>query len=258
MPTADAPLSGVRVLVTRPPAQAATLMNLVRAAGGEPIPFPTLEIEPIAPDEAAVQRLMESDTVIFVSANAATCAYPLLRDLDGRARRILAVGRATRRTLEQMGCRDVYTPESGRGTSEELLASPPLENVSGHCVCIVRGMGGRGTLAHELVSRGARVSYLECYRRRPAAPDPAVLDRALDGPDGSLVITTTSVTGFARLLELAPAGRKPALLARPLVVIGGRQKAAALAHGWKGPVLEAGAGDAEILATLTGWREQTP
>lgn len=234
------------------------LMDLVRAAGGEPIPFPTLVIEPVVPDDAAIQRLLESDTVIFVSANAAACGYPLLRDLEGPARRILAVGRATRRTLEQMGCRDVDTPESGGGTSEELLASPPLEDVSGHRVCIVRGEGGRGTLKHELVSRGARVSYLECYRRQPAAPDPAVLGRALDAPDGSLVISATSVTGLASLLALAPAGRKPGLLARPLVVIGGRQKAAALEYGWKGLVLEAGAGDAEIVATLAGWREQTP
>lgn len=258
MPTADSPLSGVRVLVTRPAAQATTLMNLVRAAGGEPVPFPTLVIEPVAPDNVAIQRLRESDTVIFVSANAAACGYPLLHNLDGPARHVLAVGRATRRKLEQMGCRDVYTPESGRGTSEELLASPPLEDVSGHRVCIVRGEGGRGTLKHELVSRGARVSYVECYRRRPAAPDPAILDRALDAPEGSLLISITSVTGLARLLELAPAGRKPGLLARPLVVIGGRQKAAALEYGWKGLVLEAGAGDEEIVATLAGWRELTP
>lgn len=258
MPTADSPLSGLRVLVTRPAAQAATLMDLVRAAGGEPIPFPTLVIEPVVPDDAEIQRLSESDTVIFVSANAAACGYPLLRDRAAPAPRILAVGRATRRTLERMGCPDVYTPESGQGTSEELLASPPLENVSGHRVCIVRGEGGRGTLKHELVSRGARVSYLECYRRQPAAPDPAILDRALDAPDGSLVISTTSVTGLAELLALTPAGRKPGLLARPLVVIGARQKTAALEYGWKGVVLEAGAGDAEIVATLAEWREQTP
>lgn len=258
MPTADAPLSGVRVLVTRPAAQATTLMNLVRAAGGEPVPFPTLVIEPVSPDNTEIQPLRESNTVIFVSANAAACGYPLLHDLEGPARRVLAVGRATRRMLEQMGCRDVYTPESGRGTSEELLASPPLEDISGHRVCIVRGEGGRGTLKQGLVARGARVSYLECYRRRPAAPDPAVLDRALDAPDGSLVISTTSVTGLAELLALAPAGRQPGLLARPLVVIGSRQKAAALEYGWKGLVLEAGAGDAEIVATIADWREQTP
>lgn len=258
MPTADSPLSGIRVLVTRPAAQAITLMDLVRAAGGEPIPFPTLVVEPVAPDHTEIQQLSESDTVIFVSANAATFGYPLLRGLDGPARRVLAVGRATRRTLQELGCRDVYTPEGSRGTSEELLASPPLEDVSGHRVCIVRGEGGRDTLKQGLVSRGARVSYLECYRRRPAAPDPAVLDRALGAPDGNLVISTTSVTGLANLLALAPPEIKPGLLARPLVVIGGRQKAAALEHGWKGLVLEAGAGDAEIVATLTRWREQTP
>lgn len=245
------------MLVTRPASQASALVNLVRAAGGEPVLFPTLVIDPVEPARPQIERLSESDTVIFVSANAAAYGYPLLRDLAGSTRRILAVGRATRQALREMGCREVYSPDGDGGSSEELLASPLLDNASGRVICIVRGQGGRETLKRTLASRGARVSYLECYRRLPADSDPAILARALDAPHGALVVSVTSVAGLANLLELAPDEYESTLLARPLVVIGNRQKAAALKLGWTGPVLTAGAGDAAIVAAIAAWYEQT-
>lgn len=258
MPTADNRLAGIRVLVTRPASQAAGLMDLIRAAGGEPVPFPTLAIEPAAPGAAQVEQLSNCDTVIFVSANAARHGYPILRRLDDTGRRIIAVGRATRQALADMGCRDIDTPAGGPSSSEGLLALPSLQDVAGRAICIVRGRDGRETLKRGLAARGARVSYLECYRRLPPdGPDTTVLTRALGDGDDRLVVTVTSVTGLTNLLEMAPGDCRPWLLERPLVVIGGRQRAAALESGWNGPVLEAGAGDAEIIETIAAWREQT-
>lgn len=258
MPTADSRLDGVRVLVTRPAPQAAALMDLIRAAGGEPVAFPTLAIESLAPDAAQIDKLADSDTVIFVSANAVRYGFPILRELDDTGRRIMAVGGATRRELETMGCPEVYAPAGDQSTSEGLLALPVLKNVGGRGICIVRGQGGREALREALAARGARVSYLECYRRRlPPEPDTALLARTLADEHHALVITVTSITGLANLLQLAVGGDLPRLRARPLVVIGGRQKGAALEKGWTGPVLEAGAADAEIVDTIAAWREQT-
>lgn len=258
MPTADGRLAGVRVLVTRPASQATDLTALIRAAGGEAIVFPTLAIEPLAPEAAQVGKLAACDTVIFVSANAARHGFPVLRDLDGTDRRVIAVGNATRRALEALGCRDVDTPAGDQGSSEGLLASPALANVTGRAICIVRGAGGREVLREALTARGAAVSYLECYRRvLPPEPDTAALLRALDDGHRALVISVTSVTGLTNLLRLTPDEHLPRLLARPLVVIGSRQRTAALENGWLGPVLEAGAGDAKILETIADWRHQT-
>lgn len=256
MPTADAELAGTRVLVTRPALQAANLVALIRAAGAEPVPFPTLAIEPLAPDAVQLEALSVSDTVIFVSANAATYGYPLVRELGEAGLRIAAVGRATARTLEQLGCREVYTP--AQSTSEGLLASPFLQAVAGRSICIVRGQGGREALKQTLTSRGARVSYLECYRRRrPSDPDTGILARALDDEHTPLMVSTTSVAGLVNLIAMAPEPYRLRLLACPLVVIGGRQKDAAREHGWTGPVIESGAGDAEIVAAIVTWRKQT-
>jgi uroporphyrinogen-III synthase len=258
MPTADTRLEGIRVLVTRPAAQAEGLMRRIREAGGKPVPFPTLEIEPVAPAPAQVEELARSGIVIFVSRNAVVHGYPILRAVDDARRRIIAVGQATRRALEDMGCQDVYTPAGNRGSSEELLASPALQDVAGRAVCIVRGPGGRELMKEQLTSRGARVSYLECYRRRrPVETDTGILVRTLEDRHGALVVSITSITGLAHLLEMTPASRRNDLLGRPLVVIGRRQRTAALAKGWTGPVLEAGAGDADIVETIAGWCEQS-
>lgn len=257
MRTVESRLAGIRVLVTRPASQATRLAALVSDAGGEPIVVPTLVIEPVAPDAAQIEQMARSDTVIFISANAAVHGYPLLREIEGAARRVVAVGRGTTRALEDMGCREVYTPPVDQSTSEGLLASPVLREVAGRSICIVRGMGGRDALKSGLESRGARVSYLECYRRRPPPqPESAELTRALDDGRGTLVVSVTSASGLANLVDMTPQAYLPRLLARPLVVIGGRQRSAALRHGWTGPVLEAGAGDTEIVETIAAWRDQ--
>lgn len=257
MPTVESPLAGIRVLVTRPASQATRLAELVRDAGGEPIVVSTLIIEPVEPDTAQREQLARSDTVIFISANAAAYGYPVLRDLESNERRVIAVGRGTTRALEGMGCRDVYAPPGGQSTSGGLLESPVLRDIVGKSICIVRGQGGRDALKTGLESRGARVSYLECYRRRPPPePETAELIQALDGERGTLVVSVTSVTGLTNLLDMTPEAYLPRLLARPLVVIGGRQRAAALGKGWTGPVLEADAGDAEIVETIAAWRNQ--
>lgn len=257
MPTVESRLAGIRVLVTRPASQASRLVELVRRAGGEPILVPTLVIEPVAPDTAQIEQLARADTVIFVSANAAAYGYPVLSDLEDAGRRVIAVGRGTARALAGMGCRDVYAPPGDQSTSEGLLESPGLGDAAGRSVCIVRGQGGREALKTGLESRAARVSYLECYRRRPPPePDTAELIRALAGEGGTLVVSITSTAGLANLLDMTPQAYLRHLLARPLVVFGGRQRSAALRHGWTGPVLEAGAGDAEIVETIAGWRDQ--
>lgn len=255
-------MTGTRVLVTRPASQAEALATLIEQAGGTPVRFPTLTIAPIRPPDPAVAALSKADLVIFISANAAAHGYPFLDEPGGRERRIIAVGRATRAALERAGCRDVYDP-GPRSSSEDLLAQPILHDVSGKHVCIVRGQGGREMLRETLASRGARVAYLECYRRdmpRDADTDALVdmlEDTELDDGGCSIpVVTSTSNTGLSNLLRMTPARYRARLLDLPLVVIGARQEAAARREGWLGPVLAAGAGNEQLVETLIAWRRE--
>ena len=75
MMAASTPLAGHAILVTRPAHQAAALAELIRARGGEPVLFPTIEIRE-APDQRplrdAIADLPAMDLAVFASANAAS------------------------------------------------------------------------------------------------------------------------------------------------------------------------------------------
>jgi len=66
------PLDGVTIVVTRPAAQATRFLALARAAGARCIPYPTLQIDRTALDDAARARLQSRawDWAVFTSANA--------------------------------------------------------------------------------------------------------------------------------------------------------------------------------------------
>lgn len=170
----EGPLRGRGVLVTRAAHQAQPLMDLLRAAGGEPIAFPTLEIQDVADKatlNALIDRLESFDLAIFISPNAVARAMNLIE-----ARRtfpahlaVAAIGRGSARELKRFGVPEVLAP-AARFDSEALLELPALRALAGKSVIIFRGEGGRELLGDILAQRGARVEYAECYRRaRPQA-----------------------------------------------------------------------------------------
>lgn len=172
------PLAGRGILITRAAHQAQALIDLVRAAGGEPIAFPTLEIQDVA-DQAAlnalIDRLDSFDLAIFISPNAVAKAMNLIRARRALPARlaVAAIGRGSARELRRCGIAEVIAPAT-RFDSEALLELPALRDVAGKSVVIFRGEGGRELLGDVLAQRGARVEYAECYRR--ARPQSATGD----------------------------------------------------------------------------------
>ncbi len=194
------PLDGVTIVVTRPAAQASRLLELARAAGAACVPYPTLQIDPIALDDATCARLQSRawDWAIFTSANAVEsaleqCPAPL-------AARHAAVGRATARALEQHGITVDACPESAN--SEGLLELQEFAALAGRGVLLVKGSGGRELLRDALRARGADVLELAVYRRSVTAPTAAAaaqLHSALTSA-GPLVVVVTSAEILQSLL----------------------------------------------------------
>lgn len=205
-------LSGRGVLITRPREQAPALAERVRASGGEPILFPTIEILPPENMDAVygvISRLEEFQLAIFVSPTAAVRGHATVsgtRAWPGHLR-VAAVGAGTAKALADRGLRDAISPAE-EADSEALAALAELQELRGCSVVIFRGQGGRDWLRGRLEARGARVEYAECYRRaRPQADSRALLARWQTG--GVEAVSVTSAEGLANLFAmLGPTGEE--------------------------------------------------
>ena len=172
------PLNGIGIAITRPVDQAKKLAALISEAGGTPILFPLIEITPLsdyAQFESVIQHIANYDWAIFISSNAVQNGMPrLLKQGIPTNLKFAAIGPVTATELQSFGVKDVLIPSSHaehgdeskvRFDSESLLALPEMTQVSGKKIMIFRGVGGRDVLAETLKTRGAQVTFAECYQR---------------------------------------------------------------------------------------------
>jgi uroporphyrinogen-III synthase len=255
---AGLPLAGRGIVVTRPREQAEALARRIRAAGGEPLLFPAIEIRELpdlGPLFERIDRLDEYDLAIFISPNAVHKALNLVHARRAGKRwpgglKVAAVGRGSRRELEQQGFTEVIAPAS-HADSEALLALPDLSAVAGKRVVIFRGDGGRELLGDTLAARGARVEYAECYRRaRPVADSAPLLTAWARGAVHA--VTVSSAEGLSNLFDMLGKLGQQWLRSTPLFVPHPRVAEAAARLGVR-EVLVAGASDAELLARLVAY-----
>jgi uroporphyrinogen-III synthase len=164
-------LSGFTIVVTRPADQAKKLNALITELGGKVIDFPLIDIAPLndyAEFNAKIAHLDQYDWLIFISSNAVQNAMPRIEQLWTNKLpsnlKYAAIGPVTAQTLNKFGVKGVLIPE-GRFDSEALLTLPPMQEMQGKNVMIVRGVGGRELLANTLKSRGASITFAECYQR---------------------------------------------------------------------------------------------
>jgi uroporphyrinogen-III synthase len=179
----------VRVWVTRTQPGADRQAATLRAAGYEVVVAPVLRIVPVA----AAPPAAPFHWVLFLSEHAVRLGLPALQQAGALVgARVLAVGARTAQKLRDAGV-DAETPELH--TSEGLLALPELQQVRGHRVLLVRGVGGRDLLAETLAERGAEVVSFACYRR----DDLPTLDADARRCDAVIVASGDGLRQVARL-----------------------------------------------------------
>ncbi len=247
-------LAGVEILVTRPAKQSVQLARLIRDAGGEPILFPALEIEPL--EEAAIAPVLDHlplfNLLIFVSPNAARVAMPRIAKRGGvpAHAKVAAVGPGTAAELKKSGVRDIISPREGFD-SEALFAELSIMPLGDSRVLIVRGQGGREFLDENLRSRGATVEYLECYRRVKPDRDMREL-MSHSGREGMQACLATSSNIVENLFEMAGEAGRSWLCGMPFFVPHPRVAATAFSRGVR-RVFVAGNGDEALLAGAQTW-----
>ncbi len=193
-------LHGLRIAITRPQGQAGELIGRIRAAGGEAIALPLLEIagpeQELSAEELA-RRLQAAGLVVFISPNAVRMACRLLPAAHWPRVPLACIGQGTARALREAGLGEPLVPPAG-ADSEALLALPELASLEGRRVLIVRGEGGRELLADTLARRGARVEHAVVYRRLPILPDLRALRRL-----GEVIFVITSSEALQVLMAAA-------------------------------------------------------
>ncbi len=210
-------LEGKRVLVTRPRAQAAALIEKLAGLGAVPVVFPTIEIS--APEDPALLDRAIADLpayrwVIFTSVNGVTAFWQRLAGLAKDKQvfsgvQVAAIGPATAQALQERGVRPDFVPDEYIG--EAIL--PGLGDVAGQRILLPRADIARKALVDELSRQGAYPEEIAAYRTVPAQPDPQALRELEQGVDIATFTSSSTVRNFFELLG----GQAQALLAGAVI-----------------------------------------
>ncbi|MHB8460835.1 MAG: hydroxymethylbilane synthase [Candidatus Limnocylindrales bacterium] len=225
-----------RVLVTRAASQARSLVAALRERGIDPVPIPTIEIEPAAPADlvrairAGIEVGGSIAWVIVTSPNGATAAVAgaaRLGDVLGAAR-WAAVGTATAAVLSAAGIRDVWLPSVARAHAigEDL----PIH--VGDAVVVIRAGSGDPALTAALTARGARVAEVVAHRtiEGPATSRDRLHSVLSEGRlDAILFASGSAVRGLMSLAGPTLGERARAI---PVVAIGPATAEIAREHGF--------------------------
>jgi uroporphyrinogen-III synthase len=247
------PLAGRRIVVTRPPEQAAGLCAAIAARGAQAIPIPVMLVEAAPPSaglEALIDALDDFRLAFFVSANAVRFGLEAVRRRRAwpPALAVATVGPGSERALHAAGFDKVIAPQAGFD-SEAVLALPEFsaQQVAGARIVIFRGNGGRDLLGDTLATRGARVSYAACYHRRvPESGAQRLLAEA--GRVDAIVLTSSE--GVDNLVNMLGADIEQV---RPVPIVCPHPRIAARARTAGFKVVETGAGDAGLIEGMENY-----
>lgn len=249
------------VLVTRPAGQGGALCEGINTRGFCAHQLPLLALEPLAELSAAertrVLALDEFRHIIFISANAVRFGMEVIENFWPQLPLGLnwyAVGDGTARALAAFGV--IAQTPGPEMTSEGLLALPDLQRCGGERVLLVKGEGGRETLARELAERGARVETLACYRRVAPTLEPGELAAALARWDIGLIMISSG-EGLANMLALLSPEETSKLRNTSVLLPSARVAEAAAAAGFRHCLVAGNASDKAMLRALDAWVADT-
>lgn len=202
-------LAGRRIVVTRAREQAGSLVTRLLALGAEPVECPAISIAPL-PDftelDTAVASIETYDWVIFTSVNGVKAFSSRMASLGKDrsllcGRRLAAIGPATKKALEELGCTTDFMPTSY--VAEAIVEQ--IGDVEGCRVLLPRADIARDALGNGLRDRGATVTEVDAYRTK-GGEGGSVLARMLQAGSIDAITFTSSSTVRYTFLSLIESG----------------------------------------------------
>ena len=187
-----------RILVTRPRAQADSLVEGLRAAGLEPIYFPVIEIRSIEDHselDQALEQINKYDWVVFTSVNGVEAVFDRSEN-SLSLRRVAAIGPKTAQALKARGVIPDFIPEEY--VAEAIL--PGLGDLRGKRVLLPRAEIARKALPEAITKAGGMAHEIAVYKTLPAQPDAEGLAALKAGVD---VVTLTSPSAVQNFVAIA-------------------------------------------------------
>ena len=208
------PLSGIRLMVTRPADQASEIYSGLADLGGEVLPYPTIATEENVDRKGwkAVSEIYDlaSDTpkwLVFTSENGLRYFMEQFKTNIGDVRKlsafkIAAIGHGTSKALGTLGIVVDFVPS--RATTAALASEMTAKlDLGGANVVRIRGNLGDDGIERALGSAGANVIRLQVYRTfYPTWPD-GLIENLFEYPPHVIIFTSGStVDGFFKMLGL--------------------------------------------------------
>ncbi|MFT5235248.1 MAG: uroporphyrinogen-III synthase [Shewanella sp.] len=220
----------MNILLTRPEGRNQSMIEILTQLGISYIVTPLLAVQ--ATDnkqhQEAIAHFKAADIVIFISTNAVVFSSQAIALNKHSSMQFYAVGDATFNALQARGVTSFKAPSNYQQT-EGLLTLSQLQDLSNKKIVIVRGVGGRETLAETLMQRGGKVDYWEVYQRTYPAIDDGIPYQWRDAKVDTIIITSGEI--LHSLNKLVPKELFAWLRACHIIVPSSRVKEQALAYG---------------------------
>lgn len=193
------PLTGCRIVVTRPRAQSRGFAETLQRYGAEVLLFPTIETVPVssyARLDAALDQLDQYQWLLFTSVNGVKYFVERLHTCGKkiealRSMKIATIGPETARSVTNLSLQVTAVPDEYR--AEALVTV--LGDVRGQRILLPRAAEAREILPKELQTLGAQVDEIPVYQTiRPHTEETANLRAFLLAGKIAMVTFTSSST----------------------------------------------------------------
>lgn len=220
-PKSTLPLSGRRIVITRPRGQAADWRARLEALGATVLEMPLIQVTKEYDKTVLVEvfaELSQYEWLVFTSANGARFFFEEFRRAfdDIRAlglAQIAVVGEATAEVVREHHLRVEVQPKKANADelAQMLVGRESLDSAK---VLVVTGNLNRDTLVEKLNDARAIVDRLPIYKTEETdlAKDPVAGDFRQNGADAILFASPSAAQSFfdqAAALKLGAKARKP-------------------------------------------------